>query len=81
MIRAIDGERLASEVASKGEAATRKAVELEDSPAVAHAALAGWYFCFARDLQRADAKSKWSVELAPPANGVSVVRDFRRDSS
>jgi len=62
-IRPIDNECPASEVATKGEAAARKAVELDDSLSEAHQALAAWYFFFAWDLPRAEAESKRAIEL------------------
>jgi TolB-like protein/DNA-binding winged helix-turn-helix (wHTH) protein len=76
MIGAVDGERPASEVSSQGEAAARKAVELDDSSGSAHNSRAAWYFFFARDWQRADAESRRAVELAPGDAGVHHVRSF-----
>jgi TolB-like protein/DNA-binding winged helix-turn-helix (wHTH) protein len=64
-VRAVNGECPASEVAAKGEAAARKAVELDDSLAEAHHALAAWYFFFAWDLPRAEAESRRAVETDP----------------
>jgi len=76
MIGAVDGERPASEVSSQGEAAARKAVELDDSSGSAHNSRAAWYFFFARDWQRADAESRRAVEVAPGDAGVHHVRSF-----
>jgi TolB-like protein/DNA-binding winged helix-turn-helix (wHTH) protein len=65
ILRPIDDECPASEVAAKADAAARKAVELDDSLAEAHSVMSGWYFFFAWDLTRAEAESKRAVDLDP----------------
>jgi TolB-like protein/DNA-binding winged helix-turn-helix (wHTH) protein len=53
------------DVVDKAEAAARKAIELDDSLADGHHALAGMYFFGKWDWERADAESRRSLELDP----------------
>ena len=53
------------EVVDKAEAAARKAIELDDSSAEGHHALAAVYFFGKWDWERADVESRRSLELDP----------------
>lgn len=64
-IRAIDEECPAKDVMREVEAASHKAVELDDSLPAAHHSLAAWYLFYAWDLPRADAESRRSIDLDP----------------
>jgi TolB-like protein/DNA-binding winged helix-turn-helix (wHTH) protein len=59
------GGAASGEVVDKAEAAARKAIELDDSLAEGHHALAGVYFFGKWDWERADAESRRSLELDP----------------
>jgi tetratricopeptide (TPR) repeat protein len=59
------GNSASDEVVDKAEAAARKAIELDDSLADGHHALAGVYFFGKWDWERADAESRRSLELDP----------------
>ena len=59
------GAAASREVVDKAEAAARKAIELDDSLAEGHHALAGVYFYGKWDWERADTESRRSLDLDP----------------
>lgn len=75
-LRAVDDEVPAKDVRAQGEAAARKAVELDDSLPDAHATLSAWYFFFDWDLARADTESRRAVELDPTISESHHLRSY-----
>ena len=65
LIRPVDGFCPAKEIMAKGEAAARRAVQLDDSLPDVHVSMAGWYFFYAWDLHRALAEAERAIELNP----------------
>jgi TolB-like protein/DNA-binding winged helix-turn-helix (wHTH) protein len=53
------------EIAERAEATARKAIELDDTLAEGHHAMAAYYLFYAWDLPRADAESRRAIELNP----------------
>jgi TolB-like protein len=66
----------AREVVDKAEATARKAVELDDSFAEAHHAMAGVYLFGKWDWYRADAESRRSLELDPNFSEAHHLRSY-----
>jgi TolB-like protein/DNA-binding winged helix-turn-helix (wHTH) protein len=64
-VQAVSGQVPPQEVATKWEAAARKSVELDDSLAEAHNAMAGWYLFYAWDPKQAEKESARSIALNP----------------
>lgn len=70
------GGAASPEVVNKAEAAARKAIELDDSLAEGHHALAGVYFFGMWDWGRADAESRRSLELDPNFSEAHHLRSY-----
>jgi TolB-like protein/DNA-binding winged helix-turn-helix (wHTH) protein len=70
------GGAASPEVVNKAEAAARKAIELDDSLAEGHHALAGVYFFGKWDWGRADAESRRSLELDPNFSEAHHLRSY-----
>jgi TolB-like protein/DNA-binding winged helix-turn-helix (wHTH) protein len=76
VVRAIEGEVPAKDVMTKGEAAARKAVELDDSLVEVHNSLAAVYFFSQWDLKRADAEAARAIALSPNYAEVHHLRAY-----
>ena len=65
-----------SEIVDQAEAAARKAIELDDSFAEGHHALAGVYLFGRWDWARADAESRRALELDPNFSEAHHLRSY-----
>jgi TolB-like protein/DNA-binding winged helix-turn-helix (wHTH) protein len=74
--RADSGSARARDVVDEAEATARKAVELDDSFAEGHDAMAGVYLFGKWDWDRADVESRRSLELDPNFSGAHHLRSY-----
>lgn len=65
IVMAVNGETLPRQVMARGEAAARKAIELDDQVAETHRTMAAVYLFFRWDFAQADRESTRAVELDP----------------
>jgi TolB-like protein/DNA-binding winged helix-turn-helix (wHTH) protein len=70
------GAPVTREIVDQAEAAARKAVELDDSLAEGHHAMAGMYLFGRWDWDRADAESRRSLELDPNFSEAHHLRSY-----
>jgi len=76
LARAEKGRTPTREAADKAEAAARKAIELDDTFAEGHHAMAGVYLFGNWDWGRADAESRRSLELDPNFSEAHHIRSY-----